>query len=515
MGVMNVLANVSMPIYSQLHSVSLNWIGKIILWLTTVCGSVGVGIILFSLLLKLITLPFDVFQRINMRKQNIKMKENQARMEKLQKQYANDKDKYNQKVMEMYKESGISIMSSCLPMILSLVIFIVAINAFNAFASYSNVENYNTMVRAYNASMLEDCADIETAGVTKPTEDTDFVLDDNGNVRSVVYTVEDENEYIYYTVAMDVPATVDNETGAVTYITKDTFDEYFTANYDDVKAYVASSEKKNYYLNWEKISTSAEYAQTIDDIRTEIVNNLPEGTILTEEELTKITRQQAIDRIFVDRAQDEVVAVYNGEVKKDTKFLWVKNVWVVDASYKHPVLGYGSFSQEIVTRKSCSCKEGDKTILTIPAYTEDGYANVTGKLGAHKSEANGYYIMILLSIGTILLQQFLSMRSQKEQNKYSSVDGQSGSQQKMMMVIMTVMFAIFSFMYSSAFAIYLVVSNLFSLLSMLVINKLVDVSVERKAAGATGKGEKVLSGRAAAVQKSKSDAKSDKKNNKK
>ena len=135
MGVMNVLASVGMPIYSQLHSVSLNWIGKIILWLTTICGSVGVGIILFSLLLKFVTLPFDVFQRINMRKQNIKMKENQARMEKLQKQYANDKDKYNQKVMEMYRESGISIMSSCLPMILSLIIFIVAINAFNKYSS--------------------------------------------------------------------------------------------------------------------------------------------------------------------------------------------------------------------------------------------------------------------------------------------------------------------------------------------------------------------------------------------
>lgn len=520
MGVMNVLAS-GMPIYSQLHSVSLNWIGKIILWLTTVCGSVGVGIILFSLLLKLVTLPFDVFQRINMRKQNIKMKENQARMEKLQKQYANDKDKYNQKVMEMYKESGISIMSSCLPMILSLVIFIVAINAFNAFASYSNVENYNTMVRAYNASMLEDCADIKTAGVSKPTENTDFVLDENGNIKSVVYTVEDnaEDKYIYYTVSMDVPATVDNETGDVTYITKDTFDEYFTANTDAIKDYVANSNKKNYYLNWEKISTSEElytdtktYAQAIADIEAEIRENLPEGTTLTDDDVINLTQQTAIDRIFINRAQDAVVDVYNGQVKKDTKFLWIKNVWVVDASYKHPVLGYGSFSQEIVARKSCSCKEGDKTILSIPAYTEDGYANVTGKLGAYKSEANGYYIMILLSIGTILLQQFLSMRSQKEQNKYSSVDGQSGSQQKMMMIIMTVMFAIFSFMYSSAFAIYLVVSNLFSLFSMLFINKMVDVAADRKAAGATGKGDKMLSGRAAAMQKNKDDAK---KNNKK
>ena len=176
---MNVLASVGMPIYSQLHSVSLNWIGKIILWLTTVCGSVGVGIILFSLLLKFITLPFDVFQRINMRKQNIKMKENQARMEKLQKQYAHDKDKYNQKVMEMYRESGISIMSSCLPLILSLIIFIVAINAFNKFSSYSNVENYNTMVRAYNESMLDDCAELNedtlTWTVQEHTTDNDGV----------------------------------------------------------------------------------------------------------------------------------------------------------------------------------------------------------------------------------------------------------------------------------------------------------------------------------------------------
>ena len=77
-----------------------------------------------------------------MRKQNNKMKENQERMEKLQKQYANDKEKYNQKVMEMYKENGISMFSSCLPMILSLVIFIVAINAFNAFSQYSNIQNY-------------------------------------------------------------------------------------------------------------------------------------------------------------------------------------------------------------------------------------------------------------------------------------------------------------------------------------------------------------------------------------
>ena len=84
---MNFL-NVAIPIYSETVTISLNWIGKLILGLVTAVGSVGIGIILFSLILKTITLPFDVYQRISMRKQNIKMKENQARMEKLQKQFA-------------------------------------------------------------------------------------------------------------------------------------------------------------------------------------------------------------------------------------------------------------------------------------------------------------------------------------------------------------------------------------------------------------------------------------------
>ena len=130
-------------LYGQTFDVALNWIGNLIRLLISGVGAVGIGIILFSVILKVIVLPFDVFQRITMRKQNIKMKENQAKMEKLQKQYANDKEKYNQKVMEMYKESGFSMCSSCLPMILSMVIFIVAINAFNAYAQYSNIENYN------------------------------------------------------------------------------------------------------------------------------------------------------------------------------------------------------------------------------------------------------------------------------------------------------------------------------------------------------------------------------------
>ena len=171
MQLFNLLAGTQITIFGGTFPVALNWIGKIIRWIIGGFSAVGVGIIVFSLVLKLVVLPFDIYQRISMRKQNTKMKENQEKMEKLQKQYANDKAMYNQKLMEMYKANGISMFSSCLPMILSLVIFIVAINAFNAYAQYAAIENYNYMVQAYNEQLLEYSPEITDGNISDYQED--------------------------------------------------------------------------------------------------------------------------------------------------------------------------------------------------------------------------------------------------------------------------------------------------------------------------------------------------------
>ena len=92
-----------------------------------------------------------------MRKQNIKMAQNKETMEKLQKQYAGNKEMYNKKVMEMYKANGISMFSSCLPLILSLVIFFIAIGAFNDYSTYATVQNYNQLVKAYDTKVETLC----------------------------------------------------------------------------------------------------------------------------------------------------------------------------------------------------------------------------------------------------------------------------------------------------------------------------------------------------------------------
>ena len=93
MQILSLLNATVIPHFGQTFDVQMNWLGNLIKILISAVGVVGVGIILFSLILKFVVLPLDIYQRITMRKQNQKMEANKERMEKLQKQYANDKEK--------------------------------------------------------------------------------------------------------------------------------------------------------------------------------------------------------------------------------------------------------------------------------------------------------------------------------------------------------------------------------------------------------------------------------------
>ncbi len=445
------LLETSIPVFGQTFDVSLNWIGKLIRWLCNGVGVVGVGIILFSLLLKIITLPFDVFQRISMRKQNIQMKANQEKMEKLQKQYANDRDKYNQKLMEMYKENGISMLSSCLPLILSLVIFIVAINAFNTYAQYSNIENYNTMVDAYNGEMKQYSA-VLPEDITEEGYYT-LVTERDADETTFEYQVKDaaEGRFVYYKV----------------FLNKTENPAYAEMTVGQKVEYILDNPDKHYFVDVDRaIAESADVATFVN-------------------EHSDVEKSEAVTAYLKEKAQGAVQEVYKTKVKKNTSFLWIKNIWVTDASYENPVLSAKDFQSDA---KSEKFKVEDKKVKYgnineyTNAYSADAYNHVTANLTAEKKAANGYFILIALSIGTILLQQFVMQRSQKEQQKFSSVDGSSAGQQKMMMIIMTGMFAVFSFMYSSAFSIYLITSNVFSLLSTIVINFFVDKAMAKKEA---------------------------------
>jgi len=79
-------------------------------WMYGLTGSYGIAIILFSLILKLVLLPFQMKSKRSM----IRMGRLSGKQAELQKQYANNQQKYQEELAKLYQESGVNPMSGCL-----------------------------------------------------------------------------------------------------------------------------------------------------------------------------------------------------------------------------------------------------------------------------------------------------------------------------------------------------------------------------------------------------------------
>ena len=147
------ILSIALPFMQENFHVSLNWIGELVRLIIEGVGIVGVGIIVFPLILKAVTLPFDIYQRISMRKQSLIMKNMKDDLEKLQQQYANDPKTYNAKMVELQRKNGYSMFGACLPMIVTLAILMIAISGFQSYAQYGNLSMYNGMAQIYNQEL--------------------------------------------------------------------------------------------------------------------------------------------------------------------------------------------------------------------------------------------------------------------------------------------------------------------------------------------------------------------------
>ena len=76
--------------------------------------------------------------------------------------------------------------------------------------------------------------------------------------------------------------------------------------------------------------------------------------------------------------------------------------------------------------------------------------------------------------------QLISMRSQKESSKYQTVDGSGARTQKIMLVVMPIIYGIFAFMYSAAFSIYMVMSSFISICVTLISNLIIGHIFRKK-----------------------------------
>ena len=91
---------------------------NILEWIYTWIGNYGWSVVVFTLLVRLVLLPLDIKSKKGMRA----MTRVQPKVQALQKKYANDKEKLNMKLNELYRKEHVSPMAGCLPMLISLPI---------------------------------------------------------------------------------------------------------------------------------------------------------------------------------------------------------------------------------------------------------------------------------------------------------------------------------------------------------------------------------------------------------
>lgn len=415
LNLLNTIINLSPADFGE----GLNWLGRIIQWIVEIVPNIGLGIVLFTLILKVITLPLDVYSKASMRKNSLKMEKMRPQLEKLQKQYQNDQKMYNQKMMEMYKKNGYSMFGACLPMIVTLVVFMIVLGSFSDYSQFTNVDVYRQMKESYNGAVLayaaetEDVSPVSVSYAEGSTGEggTDYT-------RTEVYDSDDAliTVTITRTMRLGSAGMTDEELGAQDWSQATAASPIYNVKQAAVEA--SADEAVKAALEW--------------------VNTSEEGKDLGGEDRATL----AMQRIGRNAAEAKYREGRN-------KFLWVKNIWLPDTSYQHPV----------------------QLETGVP---EDIYNEITMNLAEEKGAANGYYILIIVSIGTMFLSQFIISRSQKAQNELQTADGRGKTTQKVMMIVMPIIFGIFSFFYSAGFSIYMVTSNVFGILSTVTTNFFID-----------------------------------------
>lgn len=168
-----------------------------------------------------------------------------------------------------------------------------------------------------------------------------------------------------------------------------------------------------------------------------------------------------------------------GEIREG--WLWIQNVWQPDTwatimqPYEGGAFGGGGF------------KSSGIDMTGYPGGADVSYNKIrnavleTGGYGKHGSW-NGLMILPVLSVGLQFLSMFISQRLEKKNRKGEAApqNQQQAASNKMMMIIFPLMMAYFGFIYTGAFAIYMVVRSSLSILTTLALRVPIEKAVLKR-----------------------------------
>ena len=149
----SMLASVSKP--SGLWPIIINGINNGLL-------SFGWTIVLFTIIVKVAMSPLDFLMRWNSKKTTLVQKKLQPQVDKINKKYANDKQRASMQTQALYKREGVNMLASCLISIvylgLTMAVFFTLFADLRKYSAYQAVTQYITMEEKYD-EVIDTTAD--------------------------------------------------------------------------------------------------------------------------------------------------------------------------------------------------------------------------------------------------------------------------------------------------------------------------------------------------------------------
>ena len=360
----------SKPSYTEDPESLLNFVGKIVRWMHSWVGNYGWTVVVFTVFLKLITLPLDFWQRVSARKTSEMMSKMQPLLDEIDTVYSKDPQRAAREKQKVYQKYGFSASGSCLPMIITMVVFFVMFGGLTSYSNYNSVVNYQQLSSYYNSE--------------------------------------------YTALVKEQPA----------------YQEYYDG-------YIA-----------EGLDTTAAHDKALRDF---YENNIQLNNQLKDEVLLKIPQYYQ---------------------EHHESWLWIQNIWQPD-TWAPIMVDYQTFINNFNN-------EGIENYVN-----EMEYNNIRNAvLGSTDRSWNGLMILPLMSVGLSFLSIFISQLLDKKKGAPAPANDTQARTNRSMMIIMPLMMAFFGFMYTGAFAVYMVFNYMLSIIATVALKVPVEKIVAKSVAKA-------------------------------
>lgn len=429
-----------------------------------------VAVILIALIVRVLFSLVDIVnKKVNMKNMDLNNKM-RPELEAIQKKYGNDPNVLRQKQNKIYKKYQFNMMGTCLPMLITLVlqfvVFLTLWNSLQSVANYNIAEQYENMKNVYVSviTLNEDVAGYENMKL----ELQDAI--DNEKSYEFETEIDIENSILKITLKVDGQAGAPLQVKIIDGLKLD-------ETYNILKKYVIVPEEPEEPTEEEPaVEPNPDEVVEGENLVVIYAEN-SENTETGEENEGDVTEEvkyedTGYNEIFKKLAEDVAEQYY---LESQEGFLWIKNVYKAD-SPTSPLFS----KKEIKNYLSNYYSKAETALQKDFDYEGEIFDYViTAGIGQKKLGVNGYYILTILAVAISFLSMWLSNWLMRGKNKNNT-----SKQSKLMYFIMPIIFGIFTFMYTSLFAIYIIVGQLvmmaLSPLVTLIVRKWIEHDSKKK-----------------------------------